>query len=140
MAPRPTPAERRLLDLARALAERARPMADPREAWLATLGGLAAAHAGDGPLPSEIREAERRARDKTRRLALAWAREQVRLALAEVLERAAGAGAVRADVAPDVLAWLVLAGAEALSREAPEAAADHARALADFTLAGARSR
>jgi hypothetical protein len=94
----------------------------PREALAEALGQLSAGLAAPGSRPA----------DKARRLALAWAREQVRLAFAELLERATVAGAVRRDVAAGTLAWLVLAGCEALAHEAPDAVPDRLAALAAF--------
>jgi hypothetical protein len=135
---RPSPAERRLLALAGAVAESARHVGDPREAWLAAVGTLITAHADDDRGPAGQRPVQRRATDKTRRLALAWAREQVRLAILEVLQRAAAAGVVRGDIGPDTLAWLVLVGTEALRQEPREAAADHARTLVELTLRDVR--
>jgi hypothetical protein len=120
------------------IAERVRHVGDPRQAWLTAVDTLITAHAEDGGRGLAASRVARRARDKTRRLALAWAREHVRLAILEVLQRAADAGVVRADVAPDTLAWLVLAGSEALGREPRDAAADHARALVELTLRDVR--
>jgi hypothetical protein len=77
-----------------------------------------------------------RAATKQRALALAWAREQARLALREVVERAAIAGAARRDVDADTLAWLLLAAGEALAREPAEAVPDRVRALAAFVRGG----
>ncbi|HSE94214.1 MAG TPA: hypothetical protein VLF19_12975 [Methylomirabilota bacterium] len=110
--------EARLLALARELTAlaRGRPPAEALDEALARLP-----------------EVERAARhDASHALALGWAREQARLALADVLERAAKAGAARADVAAGTLAWLVLAAAEAVAREPADAAPDRLHALADF--------
>jgi len=70
--------------------------------------------------------------DAARALALGWAREHARLALAEVFERGAKAGAVRDDVPADTLAWLVLAAAEAMAREPADAAPDRLHAISTF--------
>ncbi len=70
--------------------------------------------------------------DAARALALGWAREQARLALADVFERGANAGAVRADLPAETLAWLVLAAAEAVAREPADAAPDRLHAIAAF--------
>ena len=90
-SPRPLPparragqaieAEARLLALARELTEL------PAEATLAdVVGRLGGAHGPDAPLPRALAQAWLRGRnDKTAALALAWAREQVRLALEERL-------------------------------------------------------
>jgi nuclear transport factor 2 (NTF2) superfamily protein len=56
-------------------------------------------------------------RDETRSLALAWAREQIRLALEELLARHADRGTVRRDVPRAALAWALLAGCEAIALE-----------------------
>jgi hypothetical protein len=67
-----------------------------------------------------------------RTLALAWAREQVRLGIEEILVRESGAGRVRRDLPLDALAWLALAGCEAAAHEPPGAAADRFALLLDF--------
>jgi hypothetical protein len=118
-----SPEETRLLALAReltALAGSGRPPADALTDALLRIG------AGAAP--------GRRSLDKARRLALAWAREQARLALAELLERAARVGRVRVrrDVGTGTLAWLLLAAGEALAREPADVAADRVQALIDF--------
>ena len=64
-------------------------------------------------------------------LALAWAREQVRLALEERLIRAPARGAAAAD--PATRAWLLLAAAESIAHEPPAAVADRLRALLELT-------
>jgi hypothetical protein len=92
---------------------------------------LSNAYAPGAPLATALREDWLRgANDKTARLALAWAREQVRLALAEVLQRASGGSRPRGDV--DTLAWLLLAACEALAHDPPSAVTDRAQALAAF--------
>src|SRR5919201_6965309 len=112
----PTEAERRLLDLAREVA--ALP-ADANVAEVVRL--LASAHAPDAPLPRAVGQAWLRSRDdKTTALALAWAREQVRLAVEERLLRAPARGAIAAD--PTTRAWLLLAAAESIAHEPPAAA------------------
>jgi hypothetical protein len=77
-------------------------------------------------------------RDKTRALALAWAREQLRLGLGEILARAAAAGDLRVALAAEPLAWCVLAACESLADEPPQAAPDRIRFLAEW-LTGARA-
>jgi hypothetical protein len=125
---RPLESERRLLRLASELTALERAGRPPRD----TLAdALACFHAG---LAEPAAPAGRA--DKARRLALAWAREQVRLAFTEVLERATVAGAVRRDVPPGMLAWLVLAACEALAQEAPDAVPDRLAALAAFIRRG----
>ncbi|TMQ27432.1 MAG: hypothetical protein E6K82_02150 [Candidatus Rokuibacteriota bacterium] len=120
-------AEARLLALARELTEL------PAEATLAdVVGRLGGAHGPDAPLPRALAQAWLRGRnDKTAALALAWAREQVRLALEERLIRAPARGAVAAD--PATRAWLLLAAAESIAHEPPAAAADRLRALLELT-------
>ena len=136
-SPRPLPparragqaieAEARLLALARELTEL------PAEATLAdVVGRLGGAHGPDAPLPRALAQAWLRGRnDKTAALALAWAREQVRLALEERLIRAPARGAGAAD--PATRAWLLLAAAESIAHEPPAAAADRLRALLELT-------
>lgn len=90
---------------------------------------LADAYAPDAALPGALFAAWATSReDKTAALALAWAREQVRLALQELIERAP-ARPPRRTPSSETLAWLLLAGAEAISQEPPSAAADRLRAL-----------
>jgi hypothetical protein len=66
---------------------------------------------------------------KMRVLALAWAREQLRVALEELVQHAAARGIARADLPADALAWLLLAGADALVFETAESAADRVQWL-----------
>jgi hypothetical protein len=122
----PRGAERELLALARELT------ALPADASVAdALRRLAAAYAPDAALPRAAAGAWLRGRgDKTAALALAWAREQVRLALEERLARAGARGAIAAD--PATRAWLLLAAAEAIAQEAPAAAADRLRTLLEL--------
>jgi hypothetical protein len=126
--PRPDPAELRLLELAQELAVLAR-SAENSHALSAPLLKLAAAYGPSAPLPQEVFRAWVRSRnDKTAALALAWAREQVRLGLQEVVERAKGARS-RVDLDAETLAWLLLAGCEAIAQEPPSAVADRVRAM-----------
>ena len=120
-------AEARLLELARTLA------APPVNGDLATaLGLLAAACAPDAPLPRAVARAWIRGReDKTAALQLAWAREQVRLALEEILARAQPRGALPGGA--DTRAWLLLAAAESIAQEPPAAAADRLKTLLELT-------
>lgn len=122
--PRPRERERGLLRLASDLASLRRAGRSPRETLADALGRVSTALAGPGPAS--------RGADKAQRLALAWAREQVRLALTEVLEHAAAAGAARGDVPAATLAWLVIAACEALVHEAPDAVPDRLAALTAF--------
>ena len=134
----PPTAETLLLDLARDLTARAGRLTDATQ-----IHGLAEAVAGafapEKALAKALREDWLRGRgDKTARLALGWAREQVRLALVETLHRARAARLVRTDVDAETLAWLWLAAAEALAHEAATAVADRASALAAFLTATER--
>ncbi|HEY7648324.1 MAG TPA: hypothetical protein VID04_04905 [Methylomirabilota bacterium] len=126
--PRRLESERRLLRLASELTALGRAGRPPRDTLADALACFSAGLA-------EPAQPARRA-DKARRLALAWAREQVRLAFTEVLERATAAGAVRRDVPSGMLAWLVLAACEALAQEAPDAVPDRLAALAAFIRRG----
>jgi hypothetical protein len=124
---KPVEAETRLLALAREVTALPRDTGDTA-ALAAALRALAAAHAPDGVTPRAVYGAWLASRgDKTAALALAWAREQVRLALQETIERARPPR--RVDVAPDTLAWLLLAACESLAHEPPSAVADRLRAL-----------
>jgi hypothetical protein len=129
--PRSREAERRLLSLARDLTSLGRAERPPQDTLAEALGRLSGTLAAPGRAPG--------AGDKAERLALAWAREQVRLALTDVLERATAAGAARSDVPAATLAWLVLAAGEALAHEAPDAVPDRLAALAAFIRRGAPS-
>jgi hypothetical protein len=93
---------------------------------------MATAYAPDAPLAAALREDWMHARaDKTAGLALGWAREQVRLALVDVLQRARSRD-------PETLAWLWLAACEALAYEAATAVPDRVHALTAFLTAGTR--
>lgn len=82
--------------------------------------GLVARAFADGVLARARFEAFlTRASDEAPALALAWAREQLRLALQELVEREVKAGHVRDDVPAEPLSWVLLAGCEALAHEAP---------------------
>ena len=77
---------------------------------------LARAWHPDAPLPAEVFEAWHAARsDAQRALSLAFARAQVALGLQEILETAVKSGQLRDDIAPDGLAWLLMAGCESLA-------------------------
>ena len=138
-APRPQGADAPLLRLARSIAALCdSTTASPLET---ALEQLAAAYGHGGDVPAALYEAwlqrHRNGRpDKTRALALAWAREQVRLALQELLEAEARRGRVRSDLGAETLAWVLLAGCEALAHEPPGAAPERIRVL--LGLAGAR--
>ncbi len=117
-------AERRLLALARELA------ALGAEALPRAVDLLAGAYAPEAPLPRAVRHAWLAGRgDKTATLALAWAREQVRMALEEILARSRPAVGLSADTH----AWVLLAACEALAHEPPAAVPDRLRALGELT-------
>ena len=125
-APRPTPAEAHLLRLAREIT--GLPLA-------AALEKLAAAWAPGAALPRDVAQAFLRSRgDKTSALALAWAREQVRLALEEIVAAAPKPGRGRIQAAPDTLAWLLLAACESIAHEPPSAVSERVSAI--FELSG----
>src|SRR5256884_4867813 len=112
-APRPTPAERRLLSLAREIA---------RLPLAAALETLAAAWAPGGPLLHDVAEAWIQGRsNKTAALALAWAREQVRLSLQEIIEAMPRNKRGRIEAKPDPPARVLLARCEAIAHEPPSA-------------------
>jgi hypothetical protein len=127
-SPPPSEAERHLLALARELSTLG---VDPLPR---ALDLLAAAYGPGGPLPSAVQRAWLAGRgNKTVVLALAWAREQVRLALEEILVAASAGARGALGVSSDVEAWIVLAACEALAYEPPSAVPDRARALAELT-------
>jgi hypothetical protein len=120
--PKPSEAERQWLQLARRVGA--------ASDLAAAVTVLAEVHAPAAPLPRAIARARIDNRDdKTGALALAWAREQVRLALEELVRRAPARGGW-----PDAAtrAWLLLAAAESIAHEPPAAAADRLRALLDL--------
>lgn len=128
-APRPTSAETQLLRLAREIT--GLPLG-------AALEKLAAAWAPGAALPRDVAQAFFKSRgDKTAALALAWAREQMRLALEETVAAAPKPGRGRIQAAPDTLAWLLLAACESLAHEPPSAVADRVRVILDLSGHGA---
>jgi hypothetical protein len=127
-AVKPSDAETRLLGLAREL-EGLGADALPR-----ALRALASAYAPDGALPRAVQRAWLATRDdKTATLALAWAREQLRLALQEVLEATPPSARGALALPAETLAWLLLAACESLAHEPPSAAADRLRLLLELT-------
>jgi hypothetical protein len=93
---------------------------------------LASAYAPGSALPRAVARAWLAAcGDKTLTLALAWARENVRLVLEEVLARSPHEGTLPGGA--DVRAWLILAACEAIAQEPPAAGADRLRALLELT-------
>ena len=101
------------------------------------LEAIATAYAPASPLAHALRdEATAKRQDKAARLALAWAREQVRLAVVELLQRARAARRLRPDGDLDTLAWLCLAAGEALAHEPAEVTGDRLNALTTFLTVG----
>ena len=132
---RPSPAETALLTLARTLTALARPEVAPRVTVTTALDVLAIAFQAGAPLPRALAQARNAAlADGARGLAIAWSREQLRLSLGEILERAAAAGDVRPALPAESLAWLVLAACEALADEPPQAAPDRLKLLAEWLI------
>jgi len=70
--------------------------------------------------------------DKTKALAAAWAHEQARLAMHEILEREARRGALRDDLSRPLLAWLLIAARDALAHESPDVLDERLQALGRF--------
>jgi hypothetical protein len=137
-APRPAAAEATLLELARALSALPEAAGAPREAVTRALVALEAAFHPEAALPRALAQARIGALgNKTRALAVSWAREQLRLGLADILERAAARGELRVALDPEPLAWFVLAACEALGDEPPQAAPDRIRLLEEW-LTGRR--
>jgi hypothetical protein len=96
------------------------------------LRALAAAYTPGSPLPAAMAEACLLTRDdKMAMLALAWARERVRLVLEELLVRAPARGVLPGRA--DTRSWLILAACEAMALEPSSAVADRLRALLDLT-------
>jgi hypothetical protein len=127
-APR-VPAETLLLHLARELSALA-----PGTTGVATIvEAVAAAYAPDAPLARALRE---EGFGTASGLALAWAREQVRLAVVELLQHARTAQRLRPDGDIETLAWLCLAAGEALAHESADTASDRLDALTTFLTVG----
>jgi hypothetical protein len=124
----PSEAERRLLALASEVAA----LAKGESPVGAALRWLAAAYAPEAPLPRAVARAWLAGRgDKTLTLALAWARENVRLALEEALTRAPEHGNLPGPA--EARASLLLAACEAIAQEPPAAGVDRLRALLELT-------
>jgi hypothetical protein len=95
---------------------------------------IAAAYAPDGALAAAVHRAWLATRgDKTAALALAWAREQLRLGLQGVIEATPPSARGSLTLPADTLAWLLLAACESLAHEPPSAAADRLRLLLQLT-------
>jgi hypothetical protein len=122
--PPPTRAETLLLTLAKDLA------GAPLDRALRT---IADAFAPGAELPREAFNAWiKTRREKTASLALSWAREQLRLSLEETIARAPR-GRTTLGLAPDTLAWLLLAACEAIAHEPPSAVPDRVRAVLELS-------
>jgi hypothetical protein len=129
---KPSEAEQRLLALARQM-EGLGADALPR-----AIRVLASAYAPDAELPKAVQRAWLASRgDKTALLALAWAREQLRLGLQDVVEATPPSSRGALPLPAETLAWLLLAACESLAHEPPAAAADRLRLLLELTGRGA---
>lgn len=125
---RPSPAEAGLLELAQALA--APTGSGGRDALAGALVLLEAAFEPGAPLPRLLAQAWLRTRgDKTGALALGWAREQVRRALADVVRGVRQGGDPGEQVPADAAAWLLLAAAEGESHEVGGSVSDRLSAV-----------
>lgn len=130
-----SPAESALLALARTLTSVTAAEPSPRDAVTTALDVLATAFEAGARLPRVLAQARSDAlADESLALAVGWAREQLRLSLAEILARAADAGDLRVTLPAESLAWLVLAACEALADEPPQAAPDRIRLLAEWLI------
>ncbi len=122
--PPPTRAETLLLTLAKDLA------GAPLDRALRT---IADAFAPGAELPREVFNAWiNTRREKTASLALSWAREQLRLSLEETIRHSPRARTTL-GLAPDTLAWLLLAACEAIAHEPPSAVPDRVRAVLELS-------
>jgi hypothetical protein len=122
--PRPTRAETLLLTLAKDLAGAPLDRA---------LRAIADAFVPGAELPREVFNAWIKTRhEKTASLALSWAREQLRLSLEETITRSPK-GRPTLGMAPDALAWLLLAACEAIAHEPPSAVADRVRTVLELS-------
>ncbi len=122
--PRPTRAETLLLTLAKDLA------GAPLDG---ALRKLVDAFTPGADLPREIYGAWIKSRrEKTASLALSWAREQLRLSLEETIARSPRVRPTL-GLAPDTLAWLLLAACEAIAHEPPSAVADRVRTVLELS-------
>jgi hypothetical protein len=101
----------------------------PLTSFAHTLTAVFDAWAPSGAAGLALERARRTALDRSRQLMLGWAREQLRLALVELLERETKAGRMRADVPVDALSVLVLAAADSTTLTATITAADAADAI-----------
>jgi len=124
VVPKPSRAETLLLTLAKDLA------GAPLDRALRT---IADAFVPGAELPREVFNAWIKTRcEKTASLALSWAREQLRLSLEETIARSPR-GRASLGLAPDTLAWLLLAACEAIAHEPPSAVPDRVRAVLELS-------
>ena len=124
VVPKPSRAETLLLTLAKDLAGAPLDQA---------LRRIADAFAPGAELPREVFNAWiKTRREKTASLALSWAREQLRLSLEETIARPPRAR-TSLGLAPDTLAWLLLAACEAIAHEPPSAVPDRVRAVLELS-------
>jgi hypothetical protein len=135
---RPSPAEERLLALSGELAAIAAAPDPPRVRRDQALGRLADVFGRDAEVASLVLGAWYRGRtNHDLSLAMAWAREQLRVSLQEILTAGARAGVMRRDRDPAALAAVLLATCESLVRDAPDDGAvplrDVLRTLAQIT-------
>ena len=121
--PRPALAETLLLALAKDLT------GAPLDG---ALRQLADAFTQSAELPREVYVAWIKSRrEKTASLALSWAREQLRLSLEETIARSSKRP--RLELAPDTLAWLLLAACESMAHEPPSAVPDRVRTVLELS-------
>jgi hypothetical protein len=112
--------EDRVLALAREVSSIAAAPDPPRARRDRALETIARAFGEDPELAARLLAAWHRAgTDERLALTLAWVREQLRASLEEILEAGVKSRVFRRDPKPAVLAWVLLAGCEALLREAP---------------------
>lgn len=131
----PRGAEAALLALAREVQSIGAGEPSPRRALTSALGHLARAFSSDATLATALAEASRPARrTKTAALALAWAREQIRLGLEEMFLRVDDSAPGTSGMPVAMRAWLALAACEALGREPREAAADRLQSLIQWAI------
>jgi hypothetical protein len=126
-------AEADLLRLAREISAIAQ-VRDPAKAGVRAALALLARAYTEGPLPRALFHAWlHRSVDESAALALAWAREQLRLALEEVIDQEAPRGRARTDVPAATLAWMLLAACEAMAHEPAGSVDDRLETLVAFS-------
>ena len=95
--------------------------------WTAPAGDRRCLHPGGRAAPRSVQRLIK-TRHESASLALSWAREQLRLSLEETITRSPK-GRPTLGLAPDALAWLLLAACEAIAHEPPSAVADRVRTV-----------